>query len=194
MSKTLHVGAFFLFAPTVTEITLNLKDINHLCSESTYLIMISRIVVTAHLMFLLSCGGNSQQATPVSSGGQTSEKSAQVVMNVKVDEYAKLLSEKLDHIVLDVRTPQEVADGAIECDTNIDFYDQEFRNRVKALDHQKPVFVYCAVGGRSGQAMDFMKREGFNEVYNLDGGIRAWLAAGRGTESCEEAPQKTHEQ
>jgi rhodanese-related sulfurtransferase len=33
--------------------------------------------------------------------------------------------------------------------------------------------------------MDFMKREGFTEVYNLQGGINAWRAAGKPTVNCD---------
>ncbi|MEZ5030799.1 MAG: rhodanese-like domain-containing protein [Saprospiraceae bacterium] len=49
---------------------------------------------------------------------------------------------------------------------------------LQRLPKDKPVFVYCRSGNRSGQAMDQMKKMGFREVYNLQGGIGAWSAAG----------------
>ena len=42
------------------------------------------------------------------------------------------------------------------------------------LEKDKPVLVYCAVGGRSRAAAQFLSGQGFNEVYNLSGGIKKW--------------------
>lgn len=42
------------------------------------------------------------------------------------------------------------------------------------LDRDKPVIVYCAIGGRSRVAAQMLSGEGFKEVYNLSGGIAAW--------------------
>ena len=64
---------------------------------------------------------------------------------------------------------------------HIDFYDPNFANLVAELPKDKPVMVYCAAGGRSSQAMDKMKGMGFMEVYNLNGGFRAWSSAGMPT-------------
>lgn len=147
--------------------------------------MIARFSILAASLFLFACGGTSQQPAPASTNDQSQAKK-QVTQQLKPQQFAQLLSEKSDAVVLDVRTPQEVADGVIECnEVHYDFYESDFRDRLKTMDHDTPVFVYCAVGGRSGQAMDFLQREGFSEVYNLDGGIRAWTANGLGTEKCD---------
>jgi len=76
--------------------------------------------------------------------------------------------------VLDVRTKAEVAKGAIPESVNIDFYSDTFVSDISKLDKSKPVYVYCAVGGRSSQAMDVLSKNGFTEVYNLKGGYNAW--------------------
>ncbi|MCB0483561.1 MAG: rhodanese-like domain-containing protein [Flavobacteriales bacterium] len=78
-------------------------------------------------------------------------------------------------IILDVRTPSEVRDGHIAGMTAIDITAPDFMDRIARLDRQKPVYVYCAVGGRSANAAQKLKDLGFKEVYNLDGGIRAWI-------------------
>lgn len=145
-----------------------------------------RLTVLASAMFLFACGGNSQSAPTASSSAEGEKKqSVQTVKDVPLDEFVQLMAAKPNAIVLDVRTPEEVAEGRVACGEHIDFYDANFKARVKTLDHSAPVFVYCAVGGRSGQAMDFMKREGFTEVYNLQGGINAWRAAGKPTVNCD---------
>ena len=82
-------------------------------------------------------------------------------------------------LVLDVRTPGEVAKGKIPGASVIDFNGDKFEARVALIAKDKPVYVYCASGGRSGRAMELMEKKlGFKKVVNLAGGIRAWTAAG----------------
>jgi rhodanese-related sulfurtransferase len=47
------------------------------------------------------------------------------------------------------------------------------------LDRERPVFIYCAAGGRSRQTMTRMQRMGFREVRDLEGGMGAWREAGQ---------------
>lgn len=91
---------------------------------------------------------------------------------------AKLASSK-DKLVIDVRTPDEYAKGHLSGATMIDFYEADFKTKLTTLDKSKPVFVYCAAGGRSGSATDVLKSLGFKRIYDLKGGIRAWNAAGK---------------
>jgi rhodanese-related sulfurtransferase len=80
--------------------------------------------------------------------------------------------------LLDVRTPEEVVHGKIPGAINMDFYEDDFKKQLKSLDKNKPVYVYCASGGRSGDAAEMMSEMGFTKVYNLEGGFKAWKAAG----------------
>ena len=61
---------------------------------------------------------------------------------------------------------------------NIDFYNPDFQELLQKLEKNKPVYVYCRSGRRSGIAMNMMKEMGFVAVYNLDGGIKSWQAQG----------------
>lgn len=81
-------------------------------------------------------------------------------------------------VLLDIRTPQEVADGRIVGAANIDFYEADFRDRIAALDRHATYVVYCRSGNRSGQAMGLFEELGFTDVAEIDGGIVAWLQAG----------------
>ncbi len=83
-----------------------------------------------------------------------------------------------DFVLVDLRTPEEVADGYIEGAVNINFYDPDFRGQLDALDRDKTYVIYCRSGGRSGSARDTMRELGFTEVYNVLGGIIDWRAAG----------------
>ena len=80
--------------------------------------------------------------------------------------------------LLDVRTPNEFAEGKIEGAMNINFKDENFNNNISKLDKTKAYFVYCLSGGRSGAAADYMRSNGFITVYDMKGGIMAWKEAG----------------
>jgi thioredoxin 1 len=82
-----------------------------------------------------------------------------------------------DASILDVRTPEEFTSGNLPNSMNIDFKNSEFEANILLLDKEKTYLVYCASGVRSGQAVDFMKKEGFKNVFALDGGLNAWKQA-----------------
>lgn len=126
------------------------------------------------IMGLASCG-NSQD----NKSNSESQGSKTIAKNVNTTQFQELIKSKKEIIILDVRTPQEVASGAIEDNVALDFYAPDFQNQLSKLDKDTPILIYCAVGGRSGNAMQAMKKMGFKEVYNLSGGIRAWISEGR---------------
>lgn len=101
-----------------------------------------------------------------------------IAENVNVEEFAKHAETAQ---VVDVRTPGEWSEGIMEGAIMFDFYEDDFQKNLESLDKEKPVAVYCKVGGRSGQAMSKLKDLGFKEVYNLDGGMDAWKSAGKPT-------------
>lgn len=80
--------------------------------------------------------------------------------------------------MLDVRRPDEFSKGHIEQAKNMDWNNADFKMQAEQLDKTKPVFVYCLSGGRSSSAIEFLQTNGFKEVYELDGGILQWKAAG----------------
>ncbi len=88
----------------------------------------------------------------------------------------KSLLEKKQGVVLDVRTPEEVVSGKISQSINLNYFG-DFKAQALKLDKTKPIYVYCASGGRSTKAMQDLNRMGFIEVYNLLGGFGAWRAA-----------------
>jgi rhodanese-related sulfurtransferase len=74
-------------------------------------------------------------------------------------------------VLLDVRTPSEFASGHLEGAINVDFDNPTFTSEVQKLDKATPYFVYCRSGNRSGQAIAIMKKEGFKNIAELQGGI-----------------------
>jgi rhodanese-related sulfurtransferase len=85
-------------------------------------------------------------------------------------------------LVIDVRTPQEFAEGHIEGAMNIDYYDIHFENKINAIDKSKTILVYCKSGNRSGKAATILAKNKFKNVYDLSGGITNWIASGKSVE------------
>ena len=93
-------------------------------------------------------------------------------------EFQSFIEKNPDAQIIDVRTPEEYANGSIEGSVLINFYDSDFKDRVQKLDKSKPVMVYCAAGGRSGKASKMLVSEGFTNVHDLKGGMGAWTSQG----------------
>lgn len=81
-------------------------------------------------------------------------------------------------VILDVRTPQEFAEGHIEGAFNIDIESGNFADKVAELDTRVPYVIYCRSGNRSAVAVEQMKSIGFTQTYHLEGGIAAWQSSG----------------
>ena len=77
-------------------------------------------------------------------------------------------------IILDVRTPEELAEGQIPGAINIDFYSASFEEELKKLDTQKTIIAYCRSGGRSSKTCELLTSFGHEKVYNY-GGFDRWL-------------------
>ena len=101
--------------------------------------------------------------------------------NINVDQFDKL-RQQTNVVVLDVRTPKEFAAGHITGATNLDWNAPDFAKKADALDKSKTYLVHCAIGGRSAKASDRMAALQFTNVYNLEGGMKAWEKAGKPVE------------
>jgi thioredoxin 1 len=79
--------------------------------------------------------------------------------------------------LVDVRTASEFSKSYIAGALNIDINGARFEEQVAALDKNKPVMVYCLSGARSAKAASYMLKQGFREVYHLQGGMLKWNAS-----------------
>ncbi|MHB8347254.1 MAG: rhodanese-like domain-containing protein [Acidiferrobacterales bacterium] len=79
--------------------------------------------------------------------------------------------------LIDVRTPAEVARGSIPGARNIPLHLLPLR--APELGAAQRVVFYCQTGSRSAQACAFLAARGWRNIYNLRGGIRAWLHSGQ---------------
>ena len=71
--------------------------------------------------------------------------------------------------IIDVRTEEEFLEGNLNQSVNIPLH--EVPERIEELKEMQPIVLCCRSGQRSGRAMDFLKSQGLEEVYNGGG----WL-------------------
>lgn len=87
-------------------------------------------------------------------------------------------------ILIDVRSPEEHATGFIPgTDLNIDFREIQARHREIGAQLGDHLVVYCQSGHRSNIAAETLADLGYTHVYNVNGSMNAWLAAGFPVES-----------
>ncbi len=101
------------------------------------------------------------------------------VKAITVSEFEELAKNKGAVRIIDVRTPDEMAEGHIPNAKNVDYKNDNFKSEIAKLDKNRTYILYCKTGVRSGNAADVMKAAGFTHIYALNGGIEAWQEAGK---------------
>ncbi|MEQ4489247.1 MAG: rhodanese-like domain-containing protein [Dehalococcoides mccartyi] len=139
--------------------------------------MPSKRNLIAVLAFLLTfCG----VFTGCDTGSAVDDANLPAVQNISVAEAKALIDRNAvsaDFIILDVRTPSEYAQGHIPGAVNLDYY-ASFEASLSAFDKTKTYLVYCRTGNRSASAARLMLDNGFAAIYNMQGGINAWISGG----------------
>ena len=79
-------------------------------------------------------------------------------------------------VIIDVRTEAEFAQGSIQGAKHTPLHMLPLV--ADQLENQKPVIIICRSGARSAQACAFLASKGFNNVFNLRGGVMGWAQAG----------------
>tara|TARA_S200000501_G_scaffold378546_1_gene441765 strand:- start:2509 stop:2817 length:309 start_codon:yes stop_codon:yes gene_type:complete len=96
-------------------------------------------------------------------------------MDLDQGEWLLKVNQTINSKIIDVRTPQEFEEFRIPDSENIDFYDpQNFIKKITLLDKDASYFLYCKSGVRSHNSCIIMQDMGFENVYNLKGGISEW--------------------
>jgi len=99
---------------------------------------------------------------------------ANVQKKLSPDAFESMLKSDTTVQLVDVRTPGEFQSGYIAGAKLINIQDADFSKKISQLDKNRPVLVYCAVGGRSANAAGQLFQLGFTNVYDLKGGMTAW--------------------
>lgn len=96
-----------------------------------------------------------------------------------LDFEAKTKNQKVQ--LVDVRTPAEFASGHLKSAKNINYASDTFSEELAKLDKTKAIYIYCAAGGRSGKTIPMLQKLGFDQIFDLEGGINAWKKEGKET-------------
>jgi rhodanese-related sulfurtransferase len=133
-------------------------------------------LVIAGLVFAVSgCAGST--AATLSRPAQAAAAQAPARINAKITpaDYQAQFGAGAEHLLLDVRTPEEFAGGHIPGAVNISV--EQLAQRLNEVPQDKPVVLYCRSGNRSNQAAQILDRAGYPQIYDL-GGIGAWAQQG----------------
>ncbi len=109
-----------------------------------------------------------------SCNGQTNAK----YESIAAVNFAEKIKTTSQAAIIDVRSPEEFAGQHIDNAINIDWNGDNFEGKIGKYDKSKPIFVYCMSGGRSKKAAEKLSELGFSKIYELQGGIMKWNAAG----------------
>jgi rhodanese-related sulfurtransferase len=82
-------------------------------------------------------------------------------------------------VILDIRTPEETAEGYIEGATFVNWTGGNFDEEVSKLNKKKTYYVYCRSAKRTIPATERMKELGFKNIYMLEGGMNNWVESGK---------------
>ena len=93
------------------------------------------------------------------------------IKSINSRQAEKLIKNIEDLVILDVRRPSEFKESRIVNSINIPVEEIEWELDELQEFKDKPILVYCKVGVRSSIACNFLEIEGFNNLYNLRGGI-----------------------
>jgi len=144
--------------------------------------MRTRFLLPALTVVILTLGlvaaGCGSAETGASSGTETPGTGGPGWVTVDVQTASDALSADEGAQIVDVREPDEWAEtGVPQGAVLIPLGDLESRAAAE-LTADKPVYVICRSGNRSQTGSDILVGQGFTDVYNVDGGINAWIAAG----------------
>ncbi|MGE3726715.1 MAG: rhodanese-like domain-containing protein [Candidatus Sericytochromatia bacterium] len=109
---------------------------------------------------------------------QTNFKPQAVVTISPQEAHDWVMDPQSQWLILDVRTPEEFAQGRLKNATLMNFYDPDFKTKLEDMNRHQPTILYCRSGNRSGKALEIMRELGFKNVYEVRGGILAWQASG----------------
>lgn len=116
------------------------------------------LIVVALSMFIAAC-----------------TSSAEITNIIPVTYISDFVEADQEHVLIDVRTPQEFSTGYIDGAINIPV--EELGQRLSEVPTGMPIIVYCRSGNRSARAASILNGNEYGDVYDL-GGVIQWQQAG----------------
>lgn len=134
-----------------------------------------RTIAAACAAALFSVGAAWTGEVPTAAAQTAAPKKIDDKISIRPEEARKLMETNKNLLLIDVRSPAEFKQGALEGAQNIPFIDiMEGRH---TLPKDRPILLVCSIGGRSYAAGQILLEKGYTDVQNLDGGMAAWQKA-----------------
>lgn len=137
-----------------------------------------RLAICLLMVIAIACtpksSTNNKKAGSTASSSSSEMTSSDPFTDLSVDEFVEQAESDPNAIILDVRTPQETAEGMVPGAIEIDYRADNFSSEVSKLDKGKSYYIYCRSGGRSVGACEEMAKQGFPKLYNMLGGYNAY--------------------
>lgn len=127
---------------------------------------------------LTGCSSDSAETTATVQGPAAPVAKPDAPVRVGVEEFAGVVASPGVQII-DVRTPEEFAEGHIAGAVNIPVEYPDFMDQVSQLDPNATYAVYCRSGNRSQPAVAGMSSVGITGIYELESGTTGWTGEGQ---------------
>jgi adenylyltransferase/sulfurtransferase len=118
------------------------------------------------------CGGHPTITEPIDYQGFCNMTPPPNVPTISVEDLQRLRQSGADHFLVDVREPDEFEKARITGSTLIPL--SEVTQRTAEIPKDRKVVVHCKMGGRSARAVAALQELGYDNVWNVAGGITAW--------------------
>jgi len=128
-------------------------------------------IIAAGMLLIAAIGCSDRNSQQTSGSAQSG-----IFRSISPQEAKTLIETRKDLVLVDVRSPDEMYEGSIPGSRLIPF--GELARGRMTLPAGQPLLLICAVGGRSYAVGQYFSGKGYEEIYNLAGGISAWKAAG----------------
>lgn len=99
-----------------------------------------------------------------------------LINEIEVTELAKLKDAGESVRVIDIRQPAELSSGIIPGAEALPMHTIPLR--MSELNREEKLIMVCRSGARSAQACMFLQQQGYDNVFNLRGGMMAWAGSG----------------
>lgn len=131
-----------------------------------------RIFIWIAVVFALACDSGAGSSSGASAGSGGDGAVAEIAQQTLLDQPAGT------SFILDVRTPEEYAEGHVPNAINVPHDQVEARLAELEAHKNGPVVLYCKSGRRAGLAAEALAKAGFTNLQHLTGDMQAWSAAG----------------
>jgi len=95
---------------------------------------------------------------------------------ISVDEFNNFSGEEFE--LIDVRTVEEFQSGYISRAINIDFFSADFIDKIKEIDSNLNLILYCRTDNRSSKSAKILIDNSHKNIYVIKGGIEEWISQG----------------